>query len=177
MKPENKFRTWFIDKAKDYMAQHYPGVRVLFHKHADMATSGVPDMDVSIAGITLWEEFKYLPACVKGRKLDVSSLQRDYLEELTQGGVGAGVLVGLTLGPRKGYDVALYYQTIPEVALRSDFGPYTHAVEQLVALAKHRASEAHRVLSTVDPYRAGGVLRLPVLAARRDADRVNDVGC
>lgn len=177
MKPENKFRTWFIDKAKEYMAIHYIGVRVLFHKHADMATSGVPDMDVSIAGITLWEEFKFLPACAKGRKLDVSPLQRSYLEELTQGGVGAGVLVGLALGPRKGYDVAVYHQAIPTIALRSDFGPYTHAVEQLVSLAKHRAHEAHIVLSTIDADRPGRMGHLPLCTPRRDADRVADVGC
>jgi len=168
LKPENKFRTWFIEKAREYLRQHYPGVRARFQKHADYVTSGVPDMDIALAGITLWFEFKQLPSCKKERKLDVTPLQRDYLRELAEVGVGRGLLVGLALGPRKGYDVALYHTAIPTSAQRNDFRPWTIVVDKMVEMAKCVAINSH------NEFEKGGrrtslVGHLPLLTLHEDA--------
>ena len=169
MKPENKFRTWFIEKARGYLNQHYPGLRVRFQKHADYVTSGVPDMDIAIGGLTLWYEFKCLPSCKKERKLDVTPLQQAYLRELTEAGVGRGLLVGLALGPRKGYGVAVYHTTLPTHAHRDDFRPWTIVVDEILSLAKYHASKSHHILSQVGHSRPALVGHLPCLNPREEA--------
>lgn len=169
MKPENKFRTWFIDKSRGYLNQRYPGLRVRFQKHADYVTSGIPDMDIALAGITLWYEFKLLTTCKKERKLNVTALQMEHLRSLAEAGVGCGLLVGLALGPRKGYDVALYHETIPAVAHRNDFRPWTIVVDEILSVAKGHAAQSHRVLSQVGHARHTVVGRLPVLTHRHDS--------
>lgn len=169
MKPENKFRTWFVERATEYLRSHYPGLRVRFQKHADYVTSGVPDMDIAIGGVTLWCEFKLLPSCQKERKLNVTALQMEYLSSLAQAGVGRGLLVGLALGPRKGYDVAIYHEAIPTVAHRNDFRPWTFVVNEILSMAQSRAANAHFYLSQIGPVRPSLVGHLPVLAYRPDS--------
>ena len=161
MKPENKFRTWFIDKARGHLNRHYPGLRVRFQKHADYVTSGIPDMDIAIAGVTLWFEFKHLPSCVKGRKLDVTALQMAHLNSLAEAGVGRGLLVGLALGPRQGYDVALYHAGIPSVAHRNDFRPWTVVVDKIFEMAKCAAINAQHEFHKAGS-RVGLVGHLPI---------------
>jgi hypothetical protein len=174
LKPENKFRTWYIVKAKEYINLHYPGLKFRCAKHADMVTSGVPDMDISIGGYTIWFEFKLFTSLKKERKLDVTSLQAAYLNDLTQHGVPAKLLVGLALGPRKGYDVAIYGAA--STALRSDFRPYTQAIEYMVDMAKAGACNAHHILSQLGPSRPSLVGHLPCLVPRQGADDVQEDG-
>lgn len=166
MKPENKFRIWFIDKARGYLTQKYPTLHVRFQKHADYVTSGIPDMDIAIEGMTLWYEFKLLASCKKERKLDVTPLQMAHLRELAEACVGRGLLVGLALGPRKGYDVAVYHEAIPSVALRNDFRPWTIVVNEILQMAKLHAMRSERLLSQIDSPRPATVGHLPVLALR-----------
>lgn len=173
MKPENKFRIWFTAKAIGYLAQKYPGLKVRFQKHADHVTSGVPDIDVGICGITLWLEVKLFMSLTKERILDVSALQLDYVRGLTDAGIPAGVLVGRSLGPRMGYDVALYDKAIPSVSLRDDFRPWTIVVDQMVAMAKDCAGRSHHILSQIGPHRPSIVGHLPVLLPVREAAEVD----
>lgn len=174
MKPENKFRTWFVARATEYIRSHYPGLHIRCQKHADYVTSGVPDMDIAIGGMTIWLEFKVFTSLEKERKLNVTALQRDYLNSLTQAGVPAGVLVGLALGPRKGYDVALYHCGTPSSAPRSDFRPWTTAVEKILQMAKAGAVNSHHVLSQIEPSRSR-VGHLPCLTQGID-DAYEDGG-
>lgn len=166
MKPENTFRTWFIGKAQGYLSQRYPGLRVRFQKHADYVTSGIPDMDMAIGGLTVWYEFKCLPSCQKERKLNVTALQLAHLRSLAEAGVGRGLLVGLALGPRKGYDVALYHETLPTVAHRNDFRPWTIVVDEILSMAKYHAAQSHQILSQVGHSRPALVGHLPCLTPR-----------
>jgi hypothetical protein len=69
LKPENKFRKWFIEKAEGYLCDHYPDIRTHYQKHADMVAAGIPDMDIAICGITMWIEFKLLETCKEKRKI------------------------------------------------------------------------------------------------------------
>lgn len=161
MKPENTFRTWFIEKARGYLNHRYPGLRVRFQKHADYVTSGIPDMDMAIGGLTVWYEFKCLPSCQKERKLNVTALQLAHLRSLAEAGVGRGLLVGLALGPRKGYDVALYHETIPTVAHRNDFRPWAIVVDDVLSMAKYYAEQSHKVLSRLETNRRHIVGNLP----------------
>jgi len=174
MKPENKFRTWYVARAKEYIGYHYPGLKFRCNKHADMVTSGVPDMDISIGGYTIWFEFKLFTSLKTERKLDVTPLQASYLNDLTQNGVPAKLIVGLALGPRKGYDVALYGAA--SRALRSDFRPYTHALEYMVEMAKAGARNAHHVLSQLGPSRPSIVGHLPCLVPRNGVDDAHEDG-
>ena len=163
IKPESKFRAWFIGKAQGYLNQHYPGLRVRFQKHAAYVTSGVPDMDIAIGGLTLWYEFKCLPSCKTERKLHVTELQMEHLRSLAEAGVGRGLLVGLALGPRKGYDVAVYNTVLPTHAHRDDFRPWTIVVDEILTMAKDHAAQSHEVLKRLDTNRRHLVGRLPVL--------------
>jgi len=135
MKPENKFRTWFIDKFAGWVNQAYPHWRIVTKKHADYATSGTLDMSIAINGITVWVEFKLIPSMKEHRKLDVSAIQRAELAVFARAGVPCCVVVGLPLGPRKGYDVALYHSVIPEECHRDHFGSLERAFNQLAGLA------------------------------------------
>jgi hypothetical protein len=173
LKPENKFRLWFVERATEYLRSHYLGLRVRFQKHADYVTSGIPDMDIAIGGITLWYEFKNLPSCKKERMLNVTPLQMGHLRELAEAGVSRGLLVGLTLGPRKGYDVALYHETIPTHASRNEFRPWTVVVNEILWEAKEAALRSHNALSQIDPTRSAIMGHLPVLADRPD-NRLDD---
>ena len=170
MKPENTFRTWFIEKTKGYVNQHYPRLPLRFQKHADYVTSGVPDMDVSMAGLTIWLEVKCLPTCTKARTLHVTALQRAHLDSLAEVGVGRGLLVGLALGPRKGYDVAFYHETLPTVAHRNDFRPWTVVVDEMVSVAQGRAAFAHALLHSLHCGGRGLVGHLPLLAPRVESE-------
>jgi hypothetical protein len=172
LKPENKFRVWFEEKARGYLAQRYPSLPVRFQKHADAVTAGIADMDLSIGGTTIWLEFKLLTSCHKERKLYVTPLQHEFLRAVAQAGVGSGLLVGLALGPRKGYDVALYHTTIPTVAHRNEFRPWTLVVDELLSMATARAAQSHYLLSQVEsprPHRVGN-LPLFALASMPDLD-------
>jgi hypothetical protein len=120
-KPENKFRIWFLTKFRGWLGQVHPGVTFVARKHADYATSGILDMSLTINGMTVWTEFKQVPTCVKGRKLDVSELQRVELDTYTEAGAPACVLVGLHLGKGLGYDVAIFKSPVPKEVFRSDF--------------------------------------------------------
>jgi hypothetical protein len=126
-------------------------------------------MDISMSGVTLWFEFKHLPACKKERKLHVTALQMAYLSSLAEAGVGRGLLVGLSLGPRKGYDVALYHETIPTVAHRNDFRPWTVVAGEILTVAQVCASRAHHTLSQIGHSPRATVGHLPVLSPRHDA--------
>ncbi len=174
MKPENKFRKWFEDKARGYLSQKYPGLKVRFQKHADAVTAGIADMDISIGGITIWIEFKLLTSCKKERKLDVTALQHEFLQSVAQAGVPSGLCVGLTLGPRQGYDVAFYHAAIPTQAVRNDFRPWTIVVGQLLALAQLYAAQSHDVLSQVDLHHHV-LLARPALSAHRTVAGLDDV--
>jgi hypothetical protein len=143
MKPENKFRLWFIERFREYVLASSPHARFRATKHADYANAGVLDMDLAINGMTIWIEFKLIPQCVKERKLDVSDLQKDELHELTQAGVSASVLVGLPLGPRKGYAVALLDANVPTHLKRSDFGPAEAVFSILYAKAYVSSEQAY----------------------------------
>ena len=142
MKPENKFRTWFLAKFKGWLNQAHPGSTLVARKHADYATSGILDMSLTINGITVWTEFKQIPACVRGRKLDVSDLQRTEIEAYTVNGAPACVVVGLPLGPRLGYDVALFKFPIPENVYRDNFRWHTTIFEELYGMAEKTADWA-----------------------------------
>lgn len=149
MKPENKFRVWFIERLRaDILARH-PHATFSSRKHADYANAGIPDMDISINGITLWLEFKLVPKVTKERKIDVTDLQRDELSTLTKARVPAGVLVGLPLGPRQGYEVAYYDQTIPTSVRRTDFGPLQAVFNILYSQAYVSAEQAFNLFKLI----------------------------
>jgi hypothetical protein len=135
MKPENKFRTWFLDKFRGWLNFVHPGSTFVARKHADYATSGILDMSLTINGMTVWAEFKQVPTCVRGRFLDVSELQRVELDTYTQAGAPACVLVGLPLGRGLGYDVALFKSPVPSQVYRNDFGRMALVFEDLYRLA------------------------------------------
>jgi hypothetical protein len=135
MKPENKFRKWFIDRFTEQMFLRYRGAIITAQKHADYATDGIADIDLSINGMTMWLEVKLLTSCKAERKLDVTPLQRAYLENRAKGGVPTGLLVGLSLGPRKGYLVALFIPPISEVVHRDMFRPVDEVVSRIYSLA------------------------------------------
>lgn len=136
MKPENKFRKWFLEKFQGHMNQTYPGVKITVQKHADYATDGIADIDLSINGMTCWLEVKLLTSCKEERKLNVTPLQRAYLEGRAKGGVPTGLLVGLALGPRKGYDVALFIPPISEVVHRDMFRQHSVIVERIYSMVQ-----------------------------------------
>ena len=142
MKPENKFRTWFVEKFRGWLHQVHPGATFVARKHADYATGGILDMSLTVNGITVWTEFKLIPKIEKERKLDVSELQRAEIDEYSRAGAPVVVLVGLPLGPRKGYDVAFYNQAVPEKAYRNDFGCHTDAFDYVYSLAEKGAQRA-----------------------------------
>ena len=135
MKPENKFRKWFLEKFTEQMFLRHRGTTVTVQKHADYATDGIADIDLSINGMTMWLEVKLLTSCQEERKLHVTPLQRAYLEGRAKGGVPAGLLVGLALGPRKGYRVALFVPPISEVVHRDMFRPVEDIVGRLYSVA------------------------------------------
>jgi len=135
VKPENKFRKWFLDKFTAQMFVEHRDARVTVQKHADYATDGIADIDLSINGMTMWLEVKLLTSCKEERKLHVTPLQRAYLENRAKGGVPTGLLVGLSLGPRKGYLVALFVPPISEVVHRDMFRPVDDVVSRLYSLA------------------------------------------
>lgn len=135
MKPENKFRKWFLDKFQLHMNHCHPNTKITVQKHADYATDGIADIDLSINGMTCWLEVKLLTSLKEERKLHVTPLQRAYLEGRAKGGVPTGLLVGLALGPRKGYHVALFVPPISEVAHRDMFRQPEHVMERIYSMA------------------------------------------
>jgi len=135
MKPENKFRKWFETQFKAYMNSEYPALRVRVQKHADYATDGIPDLDVAINGMTFWLEVKLFQSCQRERMLHVTPLQRANLQAAASVGVPAGVLVGLSLGPRKGYRAALFYPPIPFSVELDEFLDIQDVVERLFTAA------------------------------------------
>jgi hypothetical protein len=157
MKPENKFRKWFLDNFRTYMLAHYPTVKITVQKHADYATDGIADIDVSINGMTMWLEVKLLTSCQEERKLHVTPLQRGYLETRAKGGVPTGLLVGLALGPRKGYRVAVFIPPISEVVHRDMFRPMESVAERLYAMARQAAHTAHTAFLRAESDRTGGI--------------------
>lgn len=151
MKPENKFRKWFEKEFQLYMGLQYPTACVRIQKHADYATGGIADLDISINGMTLWVEVKLLTSCHAERKLNVTPLQRNFLEQCAKVGVPSGVLVGLAFGPRRGYDVALFIPPISEVVHRDMFRSSAVAIERLYAMAAKASADAHRSFQTGGP--------------------------
>lgn len=175
MKPENKFRQWFLDKFTLHMFGNYTGARVTVQKHADYATTGIADIDLSINGITMWIEVKLLTSCKEERKLHVTPIQRAYLENRAKGGVPTGLLVGLALGPRKGYLVALFVPPISEVVHRSMFRPYDQVVERIYSMANAAAHRSVQDFERLTVPRSG-----PTDFARLDVSRTlpcEDVEC
>ncbi len=160
MKPENKFRNWFQLKMREYMLKQYPSLRVRVQKHADAVTAGIPDIDLSIAGITMWLEVKHLESCVKGRTLHVTPLQVATLNSIAQAGVFSGLLVGLALGPRQGYAVALY-SAVPTLAVRDDFGRWETVVDTLVAHAKASSQWSAETFAALPSIYRPGYVTLP----------------
>lgn len=150
MKPENKFRKWFLDKFEGQMNQAYPGTPVTVQKHADYATDGIADIDLSINGMTMWLEVKLLTSCKEERKLNVTPLQRAYLEGRAKGGVPTGLLVGLSLGPRKGYLVALFVPPISEVIHRDMFRQPVEVIERIYTMARTATLQAVRRFEKFD---------------------------
>jgi hypothetical protein len=142
MKPENKYRTWFIDKFKGWLNQAHPGTTFVSRKHADYATGGILDMSLTINGVTVWTEFKQVPQCEKERKLEVSDLQRAELDEYTRAGAAAVVLVGLPLGPRRGYESAIFQQAIPTKVYRGDFRRMEVVFDVLYSMAETAAKRS-----------------------------------
>ena len=148
MKPENKFRKWFLEEFNRYMKRERPGTLITVQKHADYATDGIADIDLSINGMTCWLEVKLLTSLKEERRLHVTPLQRAFLEGHAKGGVPSGLLVGLALGPRKGYDVALFVPPISEVAHRDMFRQPTIAMERIYAMAEQAAFTTHSLFET-----------------------------
>jgi len=160
MKPENKFRLWYIKSFQSYLHTRYPGTITSVQKHADYATGGIPDLDITINGFTLWVEVKLLPACTRARRLDVSDLQRDNLAKKYAAGAPSGVLVGLPLGPRRGYTAAWFpTPEIPRVVTNSCFVDVQQTMDALYHMAKEYAERTHLkfiqrpqyVFPTIDP--------------------------
>ncbi len=176
MKPENKFRTWFTEKFKDYLTLKYPTLTYKVQKHADYATQGIPDIDIIIAGMTIWIECKLTPQCVTKRKLDVTELQRQELRHIAQAGAPAGLLVGLPLGPRKGYMAAWFdADAIPLHVTRTDFRPPEIIFDRILAVADHASDVTLASLK-------GAFLRHPLPTVdwgllHPDTERVGDHGC
>lgn len=135
MKPENKFRKWFLERLQKHMAHCHPNTKITVQKHADYATDGIADIDLSINGMTCWLEIKLLTSLKEERKLHVTPLQRAYLEGRAKGDVPTGLLVGLALGPRKGYLAALFVPPISEVVHRDMFRQSEHVMEQIYSMA------------------------------------------
>ncbi len=135
MKPENKFRKWFIDRFTEYMFVHHRDAKVTVQKHADYATTGIADISLSINGMTAWYEVKLLTSCKEERKLHATPIQRAFLESRAKAGVPSGLLVGLALGPRKGYAVALFIPPISEVVHRDMFRPVEDVSQRIYSLA------------------------------------------
>lgn len=159
-KPETKFRNWFIQKLREYVLAKGPTATFRAQKHADYATAGVPDVDISINGITMWLEFKLIPQCAKERKLDVTELQRVELSSIADACVRSGVLVGLPLGPRQGYEVAYLDEPIPATIKRADFGPVEAICSVLYSQAYVSAESAHNRFKYIS------LSRLPLETAR-----------
>lgn len=173
MKPENKFRKWFIDRFAEQMVLRHKGTKTTVQKHADYATDGIADIDLSINGITMWLEVKLLTSCKAERKLDVTPLQRAYLENRAKGGVPTGLLVGLALGPRKGYRVALFVPPISEVVHRDMFRHVDDVVARLYSMAHAGAINA---LKAFERDTASGHGRIMDFAALDTVD-VRDSEC
>lgn len=142
MKPENKFRTWFVAKFRGWLNQAHPGATFVARKHADYATGGILDMSLTVNGVTVWTEFKLIPKIERERKLDISELQRAEIDEYSRAGAPVVVLVGLPLGPRQGYDVAFFNKDVPQTVLRSDFGRTEGAFAYVYSLAETGAKRA-----------------------------------
>lgn len=140
MKPENKFRKWFIERFQSCMQSQYDGVSIRVQKHADYATDGIPDLDISVNGMTAWIEVKCLDACKRERKINVTPLQRNNLCSAARAGVPSGLLVGLSLGPRKGYLVAFYKAAdIPDTVCRDSFRDVEHVTSYMYSTIRHHA--------------------------------------
>lgn len=135
MKPENKFRGWFLERFATYMKLRYPSAKVTVQKHADYATTGIADISLSINGMTAWYEIKLLTSCKEERKLHATPIQRAFLESRAEAGVPSGLLVGLALGPRKGYKVALFIPPISEVVHRDMFRSVEEVSQRIYSLA------------------------------------------
>jgi hypothetical protein len=142
MKPENKFRTKFVEKFQEWLNQVHPGASFVSRKHADYATGGILDMSLTINGVTVWTEFKLIPQCEKERKLEISDLQRAELDEYTRAGAAAVVLVGLPLGPRRGYESAIFQQAIPTKVYRGDFRRVEVVFDVLYSMAETAAKRS-----------------------------------
>ena len=151
MKPENKFRNWFIGQFRVWAEKEHPGCKVRVQKHADYATDGIPDIDLAIHGMTMWLEVKLLTSCQEVRKINVTPLQRANLEQSASAGVPAGLLIGLALGPRKGYRVAVFVPPLSEVAHRDMFRPVELACEKLYAMADEASSRSYARFNAPDP--------------------------
>lgn len=176
LKPENKFRVWFTERFKAHLLLHHPGMTYRVQKHADYATSGIPDLDIIICGITMWVECKLVPKITKKRTLDVSELQLFQLRDIAEAGAPAGLLVGLPLGPRKGYLAAWFSAgTIPSHITRDAFRQPETIYRQLIteseyaaekSLARIKASLLTHPIRITDP-----------LAYVPGLERVGDHGC
>jgi hypothetical protein len=167
MKPENKFRVWFLARLKLFVQGLSPQATFVSQKHADYASGGVLDQDVAINGYDFWVEFKLIPTLQKARKLAVSDLQKVELRRRLFAGVPGVLVVGLPLGPRNGYDVAVFVGEVPETVCRGDFRPASDAYRVLYNLAASYAEQAH------NKFRA---VKLVHLAAKEESDQCQ-AGC
>jgi len=166
VKPENAFRKWFISAFTTAVTGVYDAP-VRFQKHADYATQGVPDLDMSINGITCWLEIKFLPSCSeKGRVLNVTPLQKENLLSAYRAGVPAGVLVGIK-SPKDQKSKGLYLlafftaDQIPEKVYEADFESLAWVKNELYTLLRHSAATSfdlfyHNKPPTTDDSEVGG---------------------
>lgn len=151
VKPENKFRKWFIVNFMNVLNANYKYAKIRVQKHADYVTQGIPDLDIGVNGMTCWIEVKCVDTCsLKGRRLDVTELQRSNIESAAQAGIPAGVLVGLKSQSRHSppYRAAFFPAgSVPTHVKSHDFVPVEYLSGELYTFIEKAAMDCARRFS------------------------------
>ena len=87
--------TLYTNKVRRMIKKRWPDVVIV--KHSDRFSTGIADLHATRANaLTIWIEFKYMPAITKRRKITDGSheLQIAYLKDHDEVGVPAYVLIG-----------------------------------------------------------------------------------
>lgn len=111
MKTETEHTRWLTKELRRRLP------RSVVFKHCDLYTAGVPDLSVTLAGVTTWFEAKRLAAAGDGvvvvRRQDVPAVQWETLWRL-----GRGYLVVYTAGGHALTHVAGPWRSVERMTLR-----------------------------------------------------------